>query len=130
MTQGLNENVDIPGGCEALVEFCDVMFKTRPHISSQLSHALVWVFEFFETMTLRFVKSRVKNYGIIVDNIDNEIVLIIRIPDHIVIKTPFTTVGLTDICEETRSIVYSVDNMVRKEYKKTFTNTKYTKGFR
>ena len=55
MTQGLNDNLDTPGGCEAFIEFCDVIFKMRPHISNQLSHALVWVFEFFETMKLRIV---------------------------------------------------------------------------
>lgn len=40
MTKGLNDNLDDPGGCKALVEFCDVVYRMRPEIAGALSHAL------------------------------------------------------------------------------------------
>ena len=50
MTQGLNDNLKVPGGCEALIEFCDVVYRTRPEIAGALSHALEPMFRMFESM--------------------------------------------------------------------------------
>ena len=96
MTQGFNENLEVPGGCEAPIEFCDVVFKTRPEIAGALSHALVWVFEFFKTMKLWIVRPRMAKYDIIVDSNGNEVVL--KISNHLVVKSPFTTVNLDVYC--------------------------------
>ena len=51
-------------------------------------------------------------YDIIVDKNNNEIFLKISI--CVMVKTPFATVSLDDVCEKTRSIIDSVDNMVKK----------------
>ena len=117
MTQGLNENLDIPGGCEALIEFCDVVFRTRPEIAGALSHALELMFRMFESMKLRFVKPRTVDYNIIVNNSGNEIVL--RIPKHTAVRFPSVTIDLNDVCKETRGLIYNVNNMVKRTFERS-----------
>ena len=51
-------------------------------------------------------------YDIIVDKNKNEIFLKVLI--CVMMKPPFATVSLDDLCEKTRSIIDSVDNMVKK----------------
>ena len=99
-----------------MVEFCDVIFKTRNRISGPLSRALIGLFKFFETAKLRFVRPYNEKYDIIVDRKDNEIVLKITLYNHVVVKSPHVLIKLDDVDEETRTINHSVNSMKERKY--------------
>lgn len=75
-------------------------------------------------MRLRFVRPHMGNYSIIVDNNDNEVVL--RVPNHVLIRSPFTVFSLADIDRETRNIILSIDSMIKGMYGRSIMKKNFT----